>query len=857
MKHISIILALLMPFLMLSQQVIEGSVKNIEGDLIDGATIILYDLTDDMVTYTITDQNGKYTLEGKLDINYKVEVTHIAYKKQNKVVSKVPTNNQPITLDFILKEDTNTLNEVVILSANKENDTVKLDLKKLKLFDDSSLKDILKKIPSFRLNDDGTIIYKGKNINKILINEKESFINQNSIALESIENKIINGISVVNNYKDNFSLDFDDIEETVLNINTNITSQNIFNGTINAKYGITNKYEFNGNGFLFSEKINTFLTNNTNNIGKNSTKLNEINSIFSENQAFSPYQIRALNVLFSSNENLEKDFFTNTNLTIRSQGQKLKTSAVLYYLAPNRLNSLINRIHTLDGTPIIDSKSTTKSDAVSFLGAGSLAYRVTDKTIATYSINTNTIDNENLNNISNQLFSEGSPVETNQIASRNMYKTSSLLNQISITSKLKKNLLTDARLNIYQESSKLFNNYNINNDELTDFQDYKFTKNTIKSSSYIKYKVLEEFIPKLTFDYESIDEKIKDRITNSQVVAREMDSYTIDLEFSGKDVFKKIDYDLSISLNNNSLRNQNSSTFVPIEFSIDYENKLNRISLEYNRKRQFNDLESGINTIQPFNQVVFGSINFPSQFSSSNHIFTSYDYTNIFDGISASLSFAYNQYKNALKNNFLRLSSGISELEIFQASSSNDFSISANYSKTLFQLTYPTKVDIGATYKNDFYPFIIEGAMIDLKDTEISPTFTLETITDHLLNFSISSKFSFITNDVQNIRYNATYNSNSFSILLKNKKWNGKLAFLYDTNTINNITYSRKNLNLEVSYTLDKITFSAESRHLGELLSLVDNDAYNSRFNLSNGLSNLTINNQSLNYLIFGIKYKL
>ncbi len=852
----------MIPIIALSQSdVIEGNVIDQDNRIIEGATIILYDSSDNMISYTITDQNGHYLLEGKIAVDYIIEVTHIAYTKQRKSIRIIPVDGSNIKIDFILKEDTNTLNEVVILSANKENDTVKLDLKKYKLYDDSSLKDILQKIPNFRLSDDGTIVYKGKNIDKILVNDKESFVNQNSIALESIENKIINGISIVNNYKDNFSLDFDEIEETVLNINTKSSTQNILNGSLESRFGIENKYVFKANGFLFSKNVNAFLTNNTNNIGENITQVKEISTIFSKNQAFSPYQARALNILFSSNENLKRDFFTNTNLTLRNQSKRLKTSGVFYYIAPNRLNSIINSIMTIDETPLLNSESITRSKANSLLGAGSIAYKLTDKTILSYIINGNFIDNKNTNNITNQLFTNGQPDNTNEIVSNNFYDTSSLLNQISITSKLRKNLIFDSKISLYKESSNLLNDYNINSNEFTDAQNYKFSKDNIKSISYFKYKVTEQFIPNLIFDYTATEEKLKDRNVGTDIITRKLDDYTVSLDFSGNDLFKKVSYNASIALNNvtnkTSFLNQENSTFVPIKFSTSYENKLNRISFEFDRKRSFNDLESGVNTIQPFNKVMIGNSNFPGRFSISNKLFTQYSYNSIFDGTSYSLSIGYNTHTDLLKNYFVQINNGIAEFEIFQADSSKDFRVEGNYSKTLFQLSYPTKIDIGLTYKKDFYPTIIADQVIDIEDTDVSPNFKLETISDHLLNFRISSRFSFVTNDARDTSYDATYNSNTFSILLKNKNWDGNLSFLYDHNKINNVIYSRKNINFNISYTINKITLSAEARHIGELLSIFNNDAYNSQFNLSNGITNLTINNQSLNYLIFGVKYNL
>ncbi len=319
-KHIALLFLMMLSGLCLAQsKSIQGKVTDTQNLPIDGAAVVLYNAKKSIITYTVTNEFGAYTLEGEVKENYILEITHISYLKQSKTITANQLTQSPIVIDVVLEENTASLDEVIIISSNEVKDTVRLDLDKLKLYEDAKLQEILEKIPNFRLSDDGTIIYKGKNIDKILVNKKPSFENQNSIALESIEKNIIDGISVINNYNDEFTLDFDENEETVLNIDTKEDFKNILNGSLEGKAGYQDKYEFKAKGFLFSKNLNAFLTNNTNNIGKTTITSNEIKSIFKDGLPISGYQEQTLvGKLFSTNENLQKDFFTSTNLTLRN-----------------------------------------------------------------------------------------------------------------------------------------------------------------------------------------------------------------------------------------------------------------------------------------------------------------------------------------------------------------------------------------------------------------------------------------------------------------------------------------------------------------------------------------------------------
>lgn len=843
---------------------ITGKVEDANSFPIESAAVLVYDSSNTIITYAVTNEVGIYSLNSVIfKSDYSIEIAHISFKKLYYKLTEEDMQKEELLLNFKLESNTAALDEVILVSSTKVKDTIPLDLDRLNLNENDNLKNILDKIPNFRVGNDGSIIYKGKNIDKILVNNKPSFDNQNSIALESIEKKIIDGISVINNYNDDFVLDFEENQESVLNINTVNTNEYILSGTVEGKYGYQNKYEIKAKEFLFSDHLNAFLMHNTNNIGKTIIQAREIKNLFNVGQPFSKYQAEGLGKLFTSNENLKKDFFTTTNLTLRNQTNRLKMAGLFYHIAPSRINSIIQKTSTIDKEPLLNLSDLTKSNSQSFLGTLFLAYKLTNKTIGTYKVNVNYMDNTNTSTIENEIFDNGSIFQTNTTFSKNRNNILSSFNDFSIKSKLKDNLIFESKLAFYNEKTDLLNDYNFeaNNGFQSDFQNFKFHKNELQTNFGLKYKISNEFIPNFTFDYSTTNERINDKESDIKLINRSIDSYTSNLQIKGENIYKRLDYELSVGVNP-FFTKLNSITidkeiFIPVTIDLDYESPLHRYNLNYVRYKAFNSLESGIVTIQPFNTIWNGNTDFALGFNTTNTLKVQYNYDNFFDAKLFSISASYSNQKDILKKNFIDQQNGISTYNLFIANETNSIEFASFYSKTILQIKYPTKIDFGAKYKKERYPIIIGQEQVTIRNTNFSPEIKAETITKHLFNFSFTSKISFINDEVLNNKYKATYRQNSFSVLFKDDYWRGSVNFLLDQNTINGIDYSRRNINLDVSYTAKKFTYSLEARHIGELLNIFQNEAYNSQFVLKEGIASTIINNQSLNYIIFGIKYKL
>lgn len=838
---------------------IVGTLQDTLNKPVKSANVVLLDSTAKIQAYTISDKMGKFELNHSVSSGSSLNISHLAYRKIIKKIEPETSKNHLIRFDIEMIPRNNSLDDIILVATNKAvRDTVRLGLDDLNLQDTDNLKEILKKLPGFNLGDDGSIIYKGKSIQKILINKNSSFVNQNSLALENMKKRIIKDISVINNYQDEFELDFDETEESVLNIDTYDSYKNVLTGGLTAKYGYKNKYDLEAKGFLFSNTLNAFLTHKTNNIGKSAIKTDELKSLFGDNQSFSNYQLATIKNLFNSNENLDKDFYTSTNFTLRKQTQRLKFSGLLYFISPKRTQSQLRDVQDLDNNPLLNSSERTEMNTSSLFSAFNLAYKASKTSIINYSFKGNLMNSNNYQRVSNDLFSQGTFTKSNLIQANDDTHTSSILNEILAYKKLTPNLIWNLESSYFSENTDLFDdfNYQVNMEDQGQQLDMKYSQNVLTASTYFKYNYSTALVSNFTMNYENTQENLVAREINN--LGRKIQDFSLKLSADGYDIFKYWRYSASLSWDAIKLQERATTenlNFFPASASVTYENNLNRIYFRFKHINEKNNLNSGITDIQPFNKIVMGDLSYPLRYSVSNKLQVSYHYNNIFDGKAFGTKFSYEENKDRLLNSFLSYSNGISTYHMFLAEHVKKITFGTSYSKTVSQLHFPIKIDVDVILSKDFYPLILEGLSTEGTNMKFIPSINFESLTDHLINFSIDSKLILGRDKIARSKYKTSFFHHAISMILKNEKWKGTLTLLNDYNKINDNKFTRSNINGSAAYTIGKFIISMDVRHIGEVLSFFKNQQYNSQFVIRDGIQTTIRNNESLKYAIFGLTY--
>ncbi|TJY37115.1 TonB-dependent receptor [Pontimicrobium aquaticum] len=279
MKQLFFVLAIFCAFTSYSQSIefkISGAVvTESENTPLESATVYLERIKDStLVTYTISDKNGKFTLEGKaFDKNINLLISYVGYQthKQAVVLGKDEINLETIKL----QTDSNALDEVVITSRapiTVKKDTLEFNVNSFKTKKDANVEDLLKQLPGVEVDEAGKITVNGKEVNKILVNGKPFFGNDPTITTRNLTKELISKVQITDTKSkaQAFTGEEADGENKTINLTIKEDKNKGVFGRVSGGAGTDKRYEFAGmlNVFDNEQRISALAGgNNTNSPG--------------------------------------------------------------------------------------------------------------------------------------------------------------------------------------------------------------------------------------------------------------------------------------------------------------------------------------------------------------------------------------------------------------------------------------------------------------------------------------------------------------------------------------------------------------------------------------------------------------
>ena len=222
------------------------------------ATVVLKDVKTKQLSGGITDENGNFNIKANLG-TYDISFEFISFKTltmPNKVIDKL--------LDFgiiKLSEDTNTLDEVVII-AEKSTVEIRLDKRIYNVGKDMTVRggsasDVLDNVPSVDVDVEGNVSLRGNENVRILIDGKPSALVglSGTDALRQLPADAIEKVEVITSPSARY-----DAEGTagILNIILRKGVATGLNGSINTTIGNPTEYRVGSNFNFRTKKINFF-----------------------------------------------------------------------------------------------------------------------------------------------------------------------------------------------------------------------------------------------------------------------------------------------------------------------------------------------------------------------------------------------------------------------------------------------------------------------------------------------------------------------------------------------------------------------------------------------------------------------
>ncbi len=280
--------------------VLRGTVRDSLQHSLAYATVLAKPLDSiNVVKYTMTNDNGSYNLVLKKNGNYLVSVHFMGYKTAAKKITVSAKN----TLDFTLIASVNELEEVVVKlpsAIEVKEDTTTYKTKHFVTGEERKLKDVLKKLPGVEVAKNGTVLFKGKKVKKLLVEGKDFFNGGTKLGVENIPSNVIEKVEMLENYNEvSFLKNLSDDENVAMNIVLKKDKKRFAFGDIEAGVGTDTHYKAKASIFYYSPKtsINTILSSN--NVGEKALTFKDyinfeggINSIFENGFSFKNFNFQ-------------------------------------------------------------------------------------------------------------------------------------------------------------------------------------------------------------------------------------------------------------------------------------------------------------------------------------------------------------------------------------------------------------------------------------------------------------------------------------------------------------------------------------------------------------------------------------
>ncbi len=254
MKYSFFVIFILLAFNTFSQDFsVKGKViDQLTQEPLQSATIYAERIKDStLVSYTISDQNGEFVLEGKSrEEKLNIFVTYTGLKTIQRSINVAEKEFDFGTLLMDFEED--QLGEVVVKTTRSpitlKRDTLEFNASSFNTRENANLEETLKQLPGVEVDAQGNITVNGQPVNRILVNGKEFFGNDPKIATKNLPKEIIDKIQVVDTKtrEQEFTGKAGDSENKTINVTIQEDKNKGYFSRATAGYGTDDRYEASG-----------------------------------------------------------------------------------------------------------------------------------------------------------------------------------------------------------------------------------------------------------------------------------------------------------------------------------------------------------------------------------------------------------------------------------------------------------------------------------------------------------------------------------------------------------------------------------------------------------------------------------
>ncbi|WP_154855987.1 outer membrane beta-barrel protein [Cyclobacterium xiamenense] len=235
-----------------------------------GANVVLKTQGDSLITSTTTGPDGKFSIAYPRLPVFKLEITYVGFEKVTREFSR----GMPLDLGVIgIREDSQLLGEVVIEGETSvgemKGDTAVFNASAFKTRENAMAEDLIGKLPGITI-ENGQVQAQGEQVQKVLVDGREFFGSDPSIALRNLPADAISSVEVLDQRSDQSrltGLDDGNYAKTI-NIITKGNMRNSYFGRVYGGYGTDNTYSVGGNINFFNGNRRISIIGMSNNVNQ-------------------------------------------------------------------------------------------------------------------------------------------------------------------------------------------------------------------------------------------------------------------------------------------------------------------------------------------------------------------------------------------------------------------------------------------------------------------------------------------------------------------------------------------------------------------------------------------------------------
>jgi hypothetical protein len=242
-----------------AQQTLSGVVVNEQGAAVEFGTVALLKPTDSTLAFFgITNQTGAFEIKAVTGGNYVLQISFIGYQTYDTIVTipHLPSGNLGI---YVLRTANVGLDEVTInaekIPIQMLGDTIQYNANSFKTHPDASAEDLLEQLPGIDVDQNGNIKAQGEDVGKVLVDGKEFFSNDPTVATKNLPADAIEKVQVFDKSSD--EVEFTGIEDgsqtKTINLVLKEGKKSMWLGDAKAGGGTENTYQANAKLYRFTK----------------------------------------------------------------------------------------------------------------------------------------------------------------------------------------------------------------------------------------------------------------------------------------------------------------------------------------------------------------------------------------------------------------------------------------------------------------------------------------------------------------------------------------------------------------------------------------------------------------------------